>query len=345
MSDPVAITTRLGQKAKAGALEPQPGGAFLFDHEPTEAVWGTSGQVAWSAGEPLLVVGPSGIGHTTLLDNLLLARVGILAPVVLGMPVVRDERPGLLLAADRPAQARRSLRRMVTEADRANLDEHLIVHAGATAFHLACEPERLIEDAVALGVGTVAIDALKDVAPGLTDDEVGSGVARALNGLVTAGLEVIVCHHNRKAQADNRKPRALDDVYGSAWITAAAGSVLLLWGKAGDPVVELTQLKQADGEVGPLKVLLDFETGLVEVLEGSDPLAVLRAAPNGLSALEAARLLYADVDKPAEMRAKRQLVRLESQGLAYRREGTPIRGAIREPDRFFATSPQGVMLP
>ena len=68
-------------------------------------------------------------------------------------------------------------------------------------------------------------------------------------------------HHGRKANADNKKPNTLDDVYGSAWLTAGMGSVICLWGKPGDSLVELTHLKQPAEAVGPMMVLHDHATG------------------------------------------------------------------------------------
>ena len=63
-----------------------------------------------------------------------------------------------------------------------------------------------------------------------------------LGALVASEIEVVVSHHQRKATGYNKKPTTLADVYGSTWLTAGAGSVVLLWGEAGDPIVELTHL-------------------------------------------------------------------------------------------------------
>ncbi len=99
-------------------------------------------------------------------------------------------------------------------------------------------------------VSDVYIDALKDVAVKLTDDEVGSRVNAEIQEVIANGIELVADHHQRKASADNKKPRTLADAYGSVWLTAGCGSVLLLWGEAGDPIVELSHLKQPAGESG-----------------------------------------------------------------------------------------------
>jgi RecA-family ATPase len=49
-------------------------------------------------------------------------------------------------------------------------------------------------------------------------------------------------HHQRKAQATNKKPTDLSDVYGSHYITARATSVYCLWPEG--PDIEVTCLKR-----------------------------------------------------------------------------------------------------
>ena len=88
----------------------------------------------------------------------------------------------------------------------------------------------------------------------LSNDDVGSAVNRAIAGVIAQEIEFAGNHHQRKATSENKKPTSLNDVFGSVWITAGAGSVILLWGEAGDPIVELTHLKQPADEVGPLEL-------------------------------------------------------------------------------------------
>jgi hypothetical protein len=47
-----------------------------------------------------------------------------------------------------------------------------------------------------------------------------------------------------------RKPTP-DDVYGSTWLTAGTGSVILLHGEPGDPIVSMHHLKKPVAEGGP----------------------------------------------------------------------------------------------
>jgi replicative DNA helicase len=229
---------------------------------------------------------------------------------------------------------------MCTEDDREALDRQLMVHHGPLAFDVAQQPKKLAELACDLEVGTVVLDSLKDVALDLAKDETGSRLTAAFNAVLAEGIELIVLHHHRKATSDNRRPQTIDDVYGSAWITAGAGSVLFLHGRPGDASVKLLHLKQPAGEVGPLTLFVEHETGRVTAEKAVDELDLLRAAPNGITALDVARQMYANSDperlKADEMRALRRLKALVAKGLAIRREGEVIKGAVKSPALYFA---------
>jgi len=308
-------------------------GASFFldapDHVP--AIWGEGDRVLWSQGEPMLLVGPDGVGKTSLVQQLLLKRHGIGEPVLLGMPVAAESRRVLYVAADRPEQARRSGRRMVTEADRQSLS-WLAVWRGPLPFDLATSPERLAELALDHDAGTVVIDSLKDVAVDLSKDETGSAISHAFQHALAAGIEVAALHHPRKEAGDGRKPRTLADVYGSRWITASCGSVVLLWGDAGDPLVELRHLKPPAGEVGPLKVVHDHRRGESRVHSATDLYAlVLQATNGGLTVAEAASHLFgASEPSPNEIeKARRRLDDLVTRGHAVRAPGATSKAPAR----------------
>ncbi len=295
------------------------GGPFVLDvPDRVPAVWGDGDDVLWSAGEPLWICAPPGVGKTTLAGQLMLARADVLAPTLLGLPVAPDDRPVLYIAADRPAQIARSMRRMVGEQHREQLDARLKVWRGPLPFNLLDDPARLAEWVTGLGVGTVGVDSVKDIAVGLAEDAVGAAVNQAFQHLVSCEIEVVALHHQRKGQ-DGRKPRRLEDVYGSTWLTAGAGSVVLLWGEAGDPYVELTHLKQPAGEVGPLTIHHDHARGRTTLPEAVD---VLDLAARGVTATEAAQAIY-DVAAPTKNqkeRARRRLEKLADDGRLDRRQ-------------------------
>ena len=153
---------------------------------------GRDGEVLWAVGEPLQIVGPQGVGKTTLAQRLCLHRTGLCDGELLGMPVEVSAGRSLYIAADRPRQAARSFRRMVAEADREALETGLIVWRGPLPFDLGrCERGDFMDFVSQWPeVSDVYVDALKDVAVKLTDDEVGSRV-NADGAPAGAGIDVL----------------------------------------------------------------------------------------------------------------------------------------------------------
>jgi AAA domain len=248
--------------------------------------------------ESLVIDGPQGVGKITLAQQLALGRAGFDEHTkLLGIPIIPGQRRVLYLAMDRPKQAARSFRRMVGDAWRTELDDRLSVWQGPQPYDLARHTSLLLQLCIDADADTAIVDSLKDAAIGLTDDEVGAGYNRARQTAIAAGVQVLELHHNRKvmAAAKTERPR-IDDVYGSVWLTSGAGSVILLNGNPGDPIVGLRHLKQPASEVGPFKIIHEAETGQSQIWQEPD-LALLAAQPDEVTANDMAKALF-ETHKP-----------------------------------------------
>jgi hypothetical protein len=246
------------------------------DQQPA---WGDTEVCLWMPGESLMLVGPPGVGKTTLAHLIFWARLGLL-DTVLGWPVQADGRV-LYLAMDRPKQIARAMRRLLRDEHREIVDDRLVVRPGPLPVDLAETPRWTTELAEKHGVGTIIVDSLKDVLPDPSDEKRAGQYNLARQHALAAGIEWIELHHNRKAGAGNKEPNTLEDVYGSRWLTAGAGSVLSLYGDAGDTVVSLKQLKSPAGELFPRRIIIDKHTGTMELYEDVDAVMLLTRAGRG----------------------------------------------------------------
>lgn len=302
------------------------GARFVLDApETVPAIWGSGSDVLWAVGESLILAGPPGVGKTTLTGQVVRGLLGLQRDV-LDQPVEPAQGRVLYLAMDRPQQIARALRRHFSPAERNVLSDRLVAWKGPPPADLAKYTDLLAVLADRAGASHVILDSLKDAAIGLTDDEVGSGYNRARQYALANDVQVLELHHVVKRGANGTKPNTLADLYGSAWITAGAGSVVLLWGAAGDPIVELSHLKQPADTVGPLRVIHDHTTGLSSVWHSTDALTLLRHAPaSGLTAQALASSMF-ETDKPDRNqteRARRRLDKLTQEGLAEQLPARP----------------------
>jgi hypothetical protein len=186
--------------------------------------------------------------------------------------------------------------RMVDMADpaiRDRIKQKLIVWRGPLPFSCDQHPELFAQWLMEVGgddLGMVIGDSVKDMVSSCTEDTPGMGFNDAVQRVLAQGVEFGCCHHNRKENAQNTKPRKLADVYGSRWLTAGLGSVLKIW-KADEHSRELTQLKTPYGEaIKPIEYQDRYVIGRSDITPPiTDALvsALVDAGADGLTEAEA----------------------------------------------------------
>jgi hypothetical protein len=311
-----------------GHHPPAQAGAYLFDYEDTQtALWGDGEHILWAEGEALMIAGGMGLGKTTLAGQLLRAQLG-LDTHVLNYPVATSDGPILYLAMDRPRQIRRSMLRQFDPTERDRLD-NLLIRPGPPIADIAVRPTLIAEMAQEAGATTIYIDSLKDAAIGLSSDEVGAAYNRARQYALANGCQLCELHHLIKRNPLGGSPNSVADVYGSNWLTAGAGSVIMLTGDPGDPIVEFRHAKQPHSEVGPFRLLHDQVSGHFSIDHEVD-LVVLAGATGatGLTPTAAASAIF-EKDKPSRAqveKARRRLDKLAASGQLVRVEG--MRGGV-----------------
>lgn len=306
------------------------GGSFFHDvPKVPESVWGEGGDVLWAKGEALIITGPQGTGKTTLAMQVVRARLG-LQTHVLGLPVQMEMRRILYLAMDRPAQMQRAGNRLFGDDDPEYLNKNLVIWKGPPPSDMAKNPAMLLRMCQKAGAGTVVVDSLKDAAIGLSNDEVGSGYNRCRQMAIVEGIEVMELHHPVKHAANGGEPNRLEDVYGSTWITSGSGSVISLYGDAGDPVVSFRHLKQPMNEVGPFKVTHDHDRGVSAVVHTVDVFELVKmCGVNGLEVVKYAEVLFETKSPSAAQRekARYKLEKLVGTGHLIRMDGRTAKAA------------------
>lgn len=233
--------------------------------DPTKTcLWGVpsrNGTMAWAENQGVIVAGPPGTGKSTIALQVILRRVGLVQGPVLGLPVTIDKRPVVYLALDRADQIRQSARRMmpehITDEENARL---LVIDALPLGVDLRDTPTFIgwLKQAQA---SCVVVDSAKDLGFDLNDSSEGQAFNFLVQATLRAGIQIFVTHHSRKTPRGDRKPLTLNDLHGSQWVAAGAGSVLMLDGEAGPQPKKLFHVKPLTVPMSPLALELNHETG------------------------------------------------------------------------------------
>jgi hypothetical protein len=230
----------------------------------------------------------------------------------------------LYLAMDRPSQIARSLARQFGPEHREVLQKRVTFWKGPPPRDLAANPALLAKMAAYYGAGVVIVDSLKDAAVRLSEDAVGAQWNRARQHLLAQGCQILELHHSTKRGPAGAPISGVADIFGSTWLTSGCGSIVLMTGEPGDPVVGFRHVKQPAEEIGPYQLLhdqvaghlaIDFQVDLVELVKA--------AGVDGLTAKDAATAIIGK-EKPSSAdveKARRRLNQTVKDGLLVCIEG------------------------
>jgi len=309
------------------------GAQFVLDQpEGIPALWGHGSQVIWAAGEALMIAGGQGLGKTSVAVLLVRELLGLGDGELLGLPVAQPDCRILYLAMDRPKQIARAAGRIFTEADRAVLAKWLVVWSGPPPRDLAANPALLAKMADHYDAGVVIVDSLKDAAVRLSEDAVGAQWNRSRQHVLSQGRQLLELHHTVKRGPQGAPVTGVNvnDIYGSTWLTSGCGSIVMLAGDPGDPIISFRHVKQPAEEVGPYRLLHDQAAGVLTIEHSVDLVALVAASGvDGLTAKDAAAAIAerstptrSDVEK-----ARRKLDQLAAAGVLARLDGDRGRGS------------------
>ena len=178
--------------------------------------------------------GPPGVGKSLM--SLSLAQSLVLGQEFLGMKVSRKLRIGFISMEMDGYELHAVLSPQVSTYSPANLallDENLLILPfGEPKFYNDKETERLLFQFVGDNkLDGIFVDSLSSTTPGDLSSEKEGKFIFELDAKLRArfGCFTWYIHHNRKAQADNKKPNKLADLHGTVHIQSKPNTVLTLW--------------------------------------------------------------------------------------------------------------------
>jgi KaiC/GvpD/RAD55 family RecA-like ATPase len=197
----------------------------------------------------MLLTGPSGVGKTqfTLRTAMCLA----LGKDFLGFKMGEPRKIIMFSLEMGHASLKKFLKTMadnLSDEDLVTLEKNFLIIPLGEAWYLDDQggQERMLNILKEVRPDGVIIDSLGSTTTGQVSDEGTVKKIMDFNDRIRNRFNIFTwwIHHNRKAQADNKKPNKLADVYGNQYIVNRATSVYCLWPGSTRGTIEVIPLKK-----------------------------------------------------------------------------------------------------
>jgi len=222
----------------------------------------------------MVVTGKPGVGKTQITIQTLI-HIALGKPF-LGWEIGAPRRVAFVSMEMGQAEIKVFMEEMdsiLTEEDRALLHENfLIIPIGQTLMFDSAADQKKIEQFLEVYKPEVAgFDSLSKTTLGSLEEAAVKKVMDFADKIrMNHDCSVIFIHHDRKAQIGNKKPKNLEDVYGSFYITATATTVIGLWMNDRTYGIELNFLKVRLAKAPATQHITRTERGLsFEILQAN----------------------------------------------------------------------------
>jgi len=214
----------------------------------------------------MVVAGKQGVGKTQLTIQALLHMA--LGKPFLGWKIDTPRRVALLSMEMSTAEIKvfqAEMNKILSPEERTLLQENFfIVPVGHSILFDNSEDKKKVEAFIQqYHPEVVGIDSLSKTTMASLEESAAKNVMDFADHLrMDYDCSLIFIHHNRKGQVGNKRPKELDDVYGTFWITATATTVIGMWQNQQTFEIEINYLKVRLAEAPKTQVVTRTPQGL-----------------------------------------------------------------------------------
>lgn len=238
----------------------------------------------------MVVAGKQGVGKTQLTIQSLIHMA--LGKTFLGWKIDTPRRVALLSMEMSSAEIKhfqKEMNKILSPDERKLLQENFfIIPVGHSVLFDSSEDKKKVEQFIQqYHPEVIGIDSLSKTTMASLEESAVKNVLDFADKLrMEYDCSLIFIHHNRKGQVGNKRPKELDDVYGTFWITATATTVIGMWQNQQTGEIEINYLKVRLAEAPKTQVVVRTPQGLSfeEVTASALVKAAMKEGENGSSA-------------------------------------------------------------